>query len=112
MGIKKNYVFLFGFFFVWACGGGRSLWDGSGKKGLPVCNSDSDCVLVSKDCCGCNAGGESIAIHQSLEKDYSDRLKKTCSVKQICFAWYRCDDFRAYCQSQKCSVLNRLSGDF
>lgn len=117
--IEKRLIFIvLGSFFVWACGDGRDIQDGSSRyenqilkelidtelKNLPSCNRDSDCVLVSKDCCGCNSGGESIAIHKSLERDYNDQLRKTCSAGQACFQWYRCDDFEASCHSQKCSV--------
>ena len=83
MRIKKRFIFFsFGLFFVWACGDGRGVRDdnnryenqilkeliGTELKDLPACIRDSDCVLVSKDCCGCNAGRESIAIHESLEE--------------------------------------------
>ena len=73
-----------------------------------TCSTDSDCVLVNKDCCGCNAGGESIAINRSQENTYNSALKSRCSRDlRACPAWYRCKEFKAQCLSSKCVAIKK-----
>lgn len=68
------------------------------------CSADSDCVLVSQDCCSCNNGGESIAIHKSQESDYNDKLREMCSTepRQLCKTVYICERFHAECRNSQC----------
>ena len=68
-----------------------------------ACETDSDCVLVNKGCCGCSAGGESIAIHKSQQNSYINELKESCALFiRFCPAWYRCDEFKAKCINFQC----------
>ena len=72
-----------------------------------TCQKDSDCVLVDKDCCGCSAGGESIAINKSQEIVYNKDLDSRCSgdSMRVCPAWFRCREFQAKCHKSKCIVI-------
>ena len=73
-----------------------------------ACQADEDCVLVDKGCCGCRAGGESIAVHKSQKNSYNIDLKKKCSARgfMACARWYRCDDFKAQCLNSQCVQSN------
>lgn len=54
-----------------------------------VCVSDINCVKVDLDCCGCENGGNSIAVN----KLYSNILDKSDDKKcegMICFTMYNC----------------------
>lgn len=42
------------------------------------CINDSDCIKTSKDCCGCNAGGEATAINKNFENDWKSKSAKDC----------------------------------
>ncbi|MCY4512493.1 MAG: hypothetical protein OXB86_02250 [Bdellovibrionales bacterium] len=67
------------------------------------CAKDSDCILVNKDCCGCRAGGDSIAIHKSQESDYNNKWKEACSIQSpLCKQWYRCELFQIQCRDFQC----------
>ncbi len=73
-----------------------------------ICNTDADCILVDKDCCGCNSGGESKAIHKSQEARHNSEWKKKCtSPLMYCTAFYRCHQFQAKCRNSQCVVINR-----
>ena len=71
------------------------------------CHTDSDCVLVSENCCSCNSGGASIAINKSEESAYNRDHTSWCSKEEpICPAVYRCGEFRgAQCDNSKCVVI-------
>ena len=74
------------------------------------CTQDTDCVLVSKDCCPCSSGGSYLAIHKSEKVDYENELRKKCSpFIGFCTAWYRCDDWedKARCINNECSVIDK-----
>ena len=73
------------------------------------CVQDKDCVLVRKDCCACNSGGEYIAIHESQKDAYKSQLKERCATPIRCLAWYRCDEWedKARCINSKCSVVKK-----
>jgi hypothetical protein len=43
------------------------------------CKTDSDCVLVSDDCCSCSQGGKQHAIPKKEKAAYEKDLKKRCS---------------------------------
>lgn len=73
-----------------------------------TCHKDSDCVLVDKDCCGCSAGGESIAINKSQKDIYNKDLHSRCSGEpRLCPAWYRCKEFQTECRNSKCIVIKK-----
>ena len=67
------------------------------------CTLDSDCVLVSKGCCGCSNGGQMIAIHSSKQAEYESSLKRTCSgFSGACQAAYLCKSFTTNCWNSTC----------
>lgn len=72
------------------------------------CATNADCILVNKDCCGCNAGGESIAIHISQEYIYNNELQRTCSTRepQLCRQHFRCGEFQIQCHNSRCVTRN------
>jgi hypothetical protein len=46
-----------------------------------VCKADTDCVLVTDGCCGCNQGGKQRAVLAGARTAYEKRRKSLC--KQI-----------------------------
>ena len=86
----------------------------SGKEKQPPkvdtvpCQADEDCVLVKANCCGCNSGGKSVAIHKSKQESYERDLKKYCSANEsmLCPTVYNCDIlYKARCEDSKCITL-------
>ena len=72
------------------------------------CQADTDCVPVKANCCGCNSGGKSVAIHKSKQESYERDLKKYCSAieRRSCPAVYNCDIiYKARCENSKCITL-------
>ena len=72
------------------------------------CQADTDCVLVSANCCSCNSGGKSIAVHKSQKETYDRDLKKYCaaSASNICATVYNCEiTYKAKCENSKCITL-------
>lgn len=43
------------------------------------CAADADCALAGLDCCGCFAGGVSIAINEVYRDRYERRFAKACA---------------------------------
>ena len=107
-------VLIFGLIFLFSCGFfDRSASEPRIEDFKPFqfiqdspCDRDSDCILVDKSCCGCNDGGNSIAIHISEEDVYNKALRNYCSSREpmLCTKWYRCRDFRALCHNSRCTV--------
>lgn len=85
----------------------------TGRIQIPVqnipCQTFADCVLVNRDCCGCNAGGESIAIHISQEYTYNNEWQRICSTRglQACKQWYRCEEFQVQCHNFRCAKIRQ-----
>jgi len=76
------------------------------------CKINADCVLVNKGCCGCRAGGESIAISNLAKDSHNDQLKKQClelnkNIPIACPAQFRCDEFQAQCQNSQCVTIKK-----
>ena len=42
------------------------------------CVQDEECILVHRNCCPCNSGGEQVAINQRYERDITDRRTIIC----------------------------------
>lgn len=76
-----------------------------------TCKTNADCILVNKGCCGCSAGGESIAIPISQKDSYNDQLKKQCLDLEktrgliACPQSYHCGEFQAQCQNSQCITI-------
>jgi hypothetical protein len=84
-------------------GAPRSGGAGGAKKAKPAaaaeCETDSDCVLITDGCCGCNEGGKQKAVpkrdSEKLEKKRKSSCKQTmctmvisqdasCSARAVC----------------------------
>ena len=80
---------------------------GTVTPGNGICQTDSDCVLVDAGCCGCSAGGESIAIHKSQREAHNKRLLNQCPLHQVCPAAYLCNQVGAICRNSQCVTTPR-----
>ena len=93
-----------------ACSAGNDTSSGDSSYKTD-CQTDSDCVLVDKDCCGCVSGGDSIAIHKSQENIYNKDLQSRCAAavdsSKACATWDRCAEFQAQCRNSKCISINK-----
>lgn len=85
-----------------------------GKEKLPPkvdsvpCQADTDCVLVKVNCCSCNSGGKSVAVHKSQKEAYERDLEEYCSTLENiqCLTVYNCDiSYKARCEDSKCVTL-------
>lgn len=78
------------------------------RQNSASCETNADCVLVNTNCCGCQAGGEAIAVHKSQKDSHDRRLKEQCAgeVSMLCPQWYRCKDFQAQCRNSQCVTIN------
>ena len=107
-------VFIWFFIFLLFSCEGLPFFSGKEKvspapKVDPVsCQADTDCVLVSANCCSCNNGGKSIAIHKSQKESYNRDLEKYCSAREntMCLTVYNCGiTYSARCEDSKCITL-------
>ena len=74
----------------------------------PTCNTDADCVLVNKDCCGCSSGGESVAVHRSQVESYNREWEQECSSDRIsvhCPSVNVCNKYQVQCYNSQCATL-------
>lgn len=67
------------------------------------CTTDSDCVFVRADCCGCAEGGQSAAVLRTNAKDWEAEISARCPPN----GWGPdgCEDV-SYCGAKK-AVCNR-----
>ena len=65
-----------------------------------ACETDTDCVSVPADCCGCSMGGESLAING----DYADARRPVCEGT-FCPAVYLCRDEQPACVANRCELV-------
>ena len=81
----------------------------SPPKDMP-CTQNSDCILVSKNCCPCNMGGGLKAIHKSQKEAYQQYHDQTCDNRgqpRVCPASYNCHEREAStpkCLNSRCAV--------
>ena len=73
----------------------------------PVCNTNSDCVLVNVGCCGCASGGEAIAVHKLQKDAHNKALSARCGnpAERMCTGWYRCSSYEVQCQNSQCVAV-------
>lgn len=68
-----------------------------------ACNQSADCALAKADCCGCQAGGASVAInneHKALFEQLS------CAMADvICTQRYRCAGETPVCAAGRCELV-------
>lgn len=43
------------------------------------CETDSDCIMVDADCCGCTGGGKQKAMSKLMAEDWRDNLERDCA---------------------------------
>ena len=68
-----------------------------------VCQVDADCVEAPAGCCGCNNGGESVAINRKYLSQWMLSLALSCGGGGACLTVYLCDDYGApYCDRKVC----------
>ena len=77
----------------------------------PVCNTNSDCVLVNVGCCGCASGGEAIAVHKLQKDAHNKALSARCGnpAERICTGWYRCSSYEVQCQNSQCVAVAKTT---
>jgi hypothetical protein len=81
---------------------------GKGKKPAETaeCHEDTDCVLVTDGCCGCNAGGKQRAIPKNARDAYEKKRQGMCK-KTMCPQLMSEDPScvgRAVCKEKMCAL--------
>ncbi len=68
------------------------------------CEINEDCVKVDAGCCGCNEGGEAIAIHKDKQGSWEKQLEENCSdvmCPQVISNHPSCEK-EAVCDNREC----------
>lgn len=72
-----------------------------------VCSQDTDCILASQGCCGCNSGGQQDALNKKYSETLKGRRVKGCA-HQGCLAVINdspeCQAKQAQCIKGQCEV--------
>jgi hypothetical protein len=72
-----------------------------------ACQADSDCVLVSDDCCGCTGGGKQRALRKKDRAGY-ERARQARCAGTLCAAVMSqdpsCAATSAVCKEDKCTL--------
>lgn len=77
----------------------------------PICNADTDCVLVNRGCCGCDYGEGDFAIHKSQKADHIRNIRDT-RESCICTMQIRdCTNYQAQCRNSKCVAVDITAFD-
>jgi hypothetical protein len=83
--------------------------EGKAKKAAPdtaECQQDTDCVLVTDGCCGCNEGGKQKVIPKRARDGYEKKRHAICK-KSMCPQLMSEDQTcvgRAVCKEKTCSL--------
>jgi hypothetical protein len=94
---------------VAACLTAGSTAEGKGKKAAAPaaeCQADTDCVLVTDGCCGCNEGGKQRAIPKRARDAYEKKRKAICKnnmCPQLMSEDATCVG-RAVCKEKTCAL--------
>jgi hypothetical protein len=64
--------------------------DATVEKAWLDCSNDNDCTYVDLDCCGCTAGGSSLAINADHVADFEEANPLDCDTGESCVMVYRC----------------------
>jgi hypothetical protein len=67
-----------------------------------TCGGDIDCVETQKSCCGCEMGGDQVAISRQYLEKWKVLLEKDCRAVAGCRAVYNCEEGKAVCELGKC----------
>ncbi len=71
-----------------------------------ACTQDSDCVKVPADCCGCQAGGASIAINKAYLEVWNEKKLGACQGI-ACIQLYKCADDEPECVENECRLVEK-----
>jgi hypothetical protein len=83
--------------------------EGKAKKAAAdtaECHEDTDCVLVTDGCCGCNEGGKQRAIPKKARENYEKKRQGICK-KTMCPQLMSEDQScvgRAVCKEKTCAL--------
>ena len=73
---------------------------------LILCEEDSECIIVKKDCCGCSSGGESFSINIDYEQYWTNKQSEECD-QVICKMVYMClPDMAPACIEGSCKIIS------
>ncbi|MFC1655040.1 hypothetical protein ACFL2F_04470 [Myxococcota bacterium] len=76
-----------------------------------ACDTDSDCVKVAADCCGCQNGGGEKAVNKNSEEAYLKELNDFCAVVDVkCDSYDTCTTWNAVCHQGLCTTLDVKCG--
>jgi hypothetical protein len=70
------------------------------------CHEDTDCVLVTDGCCGCNEGGKQRALPKRAREAYEKKRQAICK-KTMCpqlMSEHPTCEARAVCKDKVCSL--------
>jgi hypothetical protein len=87
--------------------GASLLGDAWAKGAAPTCRTDSDCVLVPADCCGCNKGGKQRAIPRKNKATYQRAQQSRCKdtlCPEVMSQDPSCSARTAVCREQTCTL--------
>jgi hypothetical protein len=82
---------------------------GKPKKAAPdtaECHDDTECVLVTDGCCGCNEGGKQRALPKNARESYEKKRQAICK-KTMCPQLMSEDktcEARAVCKNKVCAL--------
>jgi hypothetical protein len=93
---------------------GACLLAGAAAQGKPKkaaadtaeCHDDTDCVLVTDGCCGCNEGGKQRALPKKAREGYEKKRQAICK-KTMCPQLMSEDktcEARAVCKDKVCAL--------
>lgn len=80
-----------------------------GKESRPApaeCQTDSDCVLMTDGCCGCNEGGKQKAVPKNASEKLEKKRKSGCK-QSMCTQMISHDascSARAVCKENRCAL--------
>ena len=83
--------------------------EGKAKKAAAdtaECHEDTDCVLVTDGCCGCNEGGKQKAIPKRARDNYEKKRHAICK-KTMCpqlMSEHQTCEARAVCKEKACAL--------
>ncbi len=68
------------------------------------CSPGDLCMRTRADCCGCEMGGESVAINAERADEWLSQIP--CPPGTVCLAWYLCTDEIPMCVGGCCELVS------
>ena len=109
MKIILNLVLLL--LFITGFGCQNSSANSTDKQYDITCQRNNDCVLIKADCCGCNNGGQNIAIstpsHKALKEIYDNKCQNIACIMMMSnhkSCKHINNNVEAICINNKCCV--------